>query len=156
VALVAWDMFPVQALTILRVYLFATFGLVLWVLLQTLSAAYPRWDRTTFDTLFESPVIRSSGPGELQAIRRAISLSESSALDAHSRIAPLLRDIADAHLKARYGRGLEVGPEQVRTWLGPLVWEAVRPRVLPDRDTPGMSLSDIDNVVVALEEFARS
>jgi hypothetical protein len=155
-ALVGWDMLPAQAFTIFRVYLFAIAALAVWVLVQALTAAYPTWDRTRFDDLFEPPSIANAVPEEFEHIRRAISLSEFSGLDAHTRLKPLLRDIVDAHLVARYGRGLEVGEDQVRAWLGAQAWEAVRPGGLPERNAPGMHPQDIEDVVVALEEPGRS
>jgi hypothetical protein len=155
-ALVAWDVLPNQLLTIIRLYLFATAGLAVWLLLQALAAAHPRWHRTEFDDLFKRTSSTNAVPEEFEHIRRAISLSEFSGIDAHTRLKPLLRNIVDAHLVARYGRGLEVGAEQARDWLGAQAWEAVRPGELPPRDAPGMNQQDIENVVVALEELSRS
>jgi hypothetical protein len=156
-ALVGWDMFPTQGLTLFHAYLLATAGLALWVLVHALTAAYPRWGRTSFDALFvATPAKTPAPPEELEVIRRTISFSEFSAHDVHTRLKPLLREIADAHLAARYGRGLEADSAQVRAWLGPQVWEFLRPSDLPDRDAPGMNRRDIDSLVAALEELAGS
>jgi len=155
-ALVGWDLFPTEVITILYVSLFATAALAIWAATRMLSVTHHTWRRTAFDESFELPPTVFRIPEELEHIQRAVSFSRFSAYDAHARLRPLLRDIADAHLTARYGRGLEADTDQVQARLAPHLWEAVRAREgLPDRDAPGVSLPELAEIVSALEDLAR-
>jgi hypothetical protein len=155
-ALVGWDLFPGEVVRIVYAYVLTTAALAIWCVTRALVAAHPIWDRTGFDDAFKPPPMIPRVPEELERVQRAVTFSRFSAFDAHGRVRPLLREIADAQLTARYGRGLDVDPEDVRARLRLEVWEAVRPREgFPDRDAPGISLSELDQIVRALEELAQ-
>ncbi len=156
VALVGWDVVPDQALLILGGYLLATAALAMWTLARALTAGPPTWGWTDFDRAFERPARTVARPEELEHVERSVAFGRSNALDAHARLRPLMREIADAHLAARFGSGLGADPETVRARLGDRVWEAIRPREQPiDRHGPGMELEELSAVVDALEELAR-
>jgi hypothetical protein len=155
-ALVGWDLVPEQAVLVLDAYLLASAALAMWALIRTLTADYPTWGWTEFDRTFETRAIPSARPEELEHVERSAAFGRSNALDAHARLKPLLREIADAHLAARYGRGLDTEPAAVRARLGDQAWEVIRQQPEPvERHGPGMDLRELDAVVDALEELAR-
>jgi hypothetical protein len=156
VALVAWDLFPGQAPRVLQAYVLASAGLAIWGLLRSVVAAHPPSRLTAFDQSFVCRTERPERPEELERVERTVAFGRSSALDTHARLRPLLREIADAHMAAQYGRGLDAGPDAVRTHLGDRVSEAIRPREEPaERHGPGMDLRELSEVVTALEDLAR-
>jgi len=154
--LVGWDLFPDQAWQILYAYVFVSAALAMRTLVKALAAAHPTWGWTDFDRALQQrprPVVRPAG---LEDVERAVRFGQWRALDAHVRLRPLLREAADAHLTAQYGRGLDAPPEVVRAHLGERVWEAVRPREEPrDRDAPGMLLEELAAILTILEELQR-
>ena len=93
-------------------------------------------------------------PRELLKLEREVELSTQTAFDAHYRLRPTLRRIADARLRAR-GIDLDGPGGAAEALLGPEAWELTRPdRVRPSRhDDPGASLAEIDAAVAALERL---
>jgi hypothetical protein len=71
-------------------------------------------------------------PAELVNVQRDITLGSTSAGHFHSRLHPMLRDVAAARLAARHNVDLERHPDAARRLLGDEAWELVR----PDRDAP--------------------
>jgi hypothetical protein len=84
-------------------------------------------------------------PPELVRVEREITLGTSNAGHLHSRLVPLLREVAIARL----------GSTLSRERLGDEAWELLRPdRPAPeDRHGPGASLREIRRVVARLEEL---
>jgi len=154
-ACIGWDLYADHALQILNGYLLLTAGLGIWAALGALLPVSPVWGRTEFDRAFEQARPRLVRPEELEHVERVVSFSPSNAMDTHMRLLPLLREIADAQLVARYGAGLNAEPEVVRERLGTELWERIRPRPEPaDRFAPGMHLRDLASSVEALEHLA--
>jgi hypothetical protein len=91
-------------------------------------------------------------PAQLVRLDRIVEWSGSSALAAHSRLRPVLVEIAEARL-ARRGLRLDRDVEEARRLLGPKAWELVRPdRPAPrDRDAPGIARRELDEILDALE-----
>lgn len=91
-------------------------------------------------------------PAQLVRLDRIVEWSDSSALAAHTRLRPVLVEIAEARL-ARRGLRLDRDVEEARRLLGPTAWELVRPgRPAPrDRDAPGIAPRDLDEILDALE-----
>jgi hypothetical protein len=91
-------------------------------------------------------------PAQLVRLERVVEWSGSSDLDAHSRLRPVLVEIAEVRL-ARRGLQLDRDAADARRLLGPKAWELVRPdRPAPhDRDAPGVARRDLDQVLDALE-----
>jgi hypothetical protein len=108
------------------------------------------------DPVFEAglrPRVRTElWPAQLVRLERIVEWSGSSALGAHTRLRPVLVEIAEVRL-ARRGLRLDRDVAEARRLLGPLAWEIVRPdRPAPrDRDAPGIAPSDLDKVLDALE-----
>jgi hypothetical protein len=91
-------------------------------------------------------------PAQLVRLERIVEWSRSSDLDAHSRLRPVLVEIAEVRL-ARRGLRLDRDTAEARGLLGPKAWELLRPdRRLPeDRDAPGIAPRDLDEILDALE-----
>ena len=84
-------------------------------------------------------------PPELVRIEREITLGTTSVGHLHTRLLPLLRDVASARL----------GPRLTREQLGDEAWELLRPdRPEPlDRNAPSISLRRVRSVVSTLEQL---
>ena len=84
---------------------------------------------------FEDPerprVRRVPPPAQFVRLERIVEWSDESGMSAHTRLRPVLVEIAEARL-VRRGVRLERDVEESRRLLGPAVWELVR----PDRPTP--------------------
>jgi hypothetical protein len=93
-------------------------------------------------------------PAQLVRVERTVAWSGSSATDAHTRLRPVLVEIAEARL-ARRGVRLERDPAEARRLLGPMAWELVRPDRPPpaDRDAPGIAVRDLEEILDALEKL---
>ncbi len=155
-ALVGWDLFPEQFFQLSRAYLLVSAALVTWAASRALTAAYPTWGRTGFDAALQPRRSPVHLPEELEAVQRTVAFAKYTALDTDARLRPLLREIADAQLAARYGGGLDIDLQTARERLGERVWEAVHEREgRPDWDAPGMDLRQLAEVVTALERVAE-
>jgi hypothetical protein len=97
------------------------------------------------------PVFR---PRELVKLEREVELSTQTAFDAHYRLRPTLRRIAEARLRDR-GVDLDAVDGTAEALVGPAAWELIRPdRLRPrDHDAPGPTLAEIDAAVAALERL---
>ena len=91
-------------------------------------------------------------PAQLVRLERIIEWSGSSGLDAHTRLRPLLVEIAEVRL-ARRGLRLDRDAADARRLLGSTAWELVRPDRPPprDREAPGIAPRDLDEILDALE-----
>jgi hypothetical protein len=115
--LVGWDVLPDSLPALLDIYALAMASVASWALVRTLTGVYPVWGRTEFDRAFLSPPERLVELEELERIRRAVAFARFTAMDIHTRLRPLVREIADAHLAAHYGRGLDADPDDLRARL---------------------------------------
>lgn len=102
---------------------------------------------------WERPRLRL-GPPPAQFVRleRIVEWSGESGLGAHTRLRPVLVEIAEARL-ARRGLRLDRDVEEARRLLGPAVWDLVRPERPPprDRDAPGIRPRRLEEILDALE-----
>jgi hypothetical protein len=91
-------------------------------------------------------------PAQLVRLERTVARSGLSGLDVHTRLRPVLVEIAEARL-GRRGLRLDRDAEEARRLLGPQAWELVRPDrpVPPNRHAPGMRPGELDDVLDALE-----
>lgn len=96
-------------------------------------------------------VSRVPDPPERRSLRRLVHLAQGTAGDAHERLRPLLREVADARLDATFATHVDRDPLAADR-LG-AAWEWVRPdRPQPgDRFAPGPGAGEIEAVVTALE-----
>jgi hypothetical protein len=93
-------------------------------------------------------------PPELLKLEREVELSTQTAFDAHYRLRPTLRRIAQARLRA-HAVDLDAPGGAAEELLGPKAWELTRPdRPRPRlHDDPGTDLAEIDAAVSALERL---
>jgi broad specificity phosphatase PhoE len=93
-------------------------------------------------------------PTDLEMLEGRLLVAGRNAADFHTRLRPMLREIAAARLQRRHGVVLDHDPV-ARTLLGDELWEAVRPdRAAPaDRSAPGPGLAAIEPLIARLEEL---
>jgi hypothetical protein len=91
-------------------------------------------------------------PAQLVRLERIIEWSGSNGLDVHTRLRPVLVEIAETRL-ARRGLRLDRDVAAARRLLGPTAWELVRPDRPPprDRDAPGIAPRHLEEILDALE-----
>jgi hypothetical protein len=91
-------------------------------------------------------------PAQLVRLERVVEWSRSSELDVHTRLRPMLVEIAEARLD-RHGVRLDRDTAEARRLLGPRAWEIVRPdRPAPhSRDAPGLQPRELEEILDALE-----
>jgi hypothetical protein len=90
-------------------------------------------------------------PAQLLRLAHIVEWSGASGLDAHTRLRPVLVEIAEARL-ARRGLRLDRDVAEARRLLGPTAWELVRPdRPTRDRDAPGVAPRELEEILDALE-----
>ncbi|HVS86304.1 MAG TPA: hypothetical protein VHD91_11795 [Gaiellaceae bacterium] len=96
---------------------------------------------------------RPGRPPELIRTERELTLGSASAGQLHQRLLPLLRDAAAARLLSKHDADLSRRSDAARRLLGDRAWELLRPdRPAPaDRNAPGLSLSEIGDVVTRIE-----
>jgi hypothetical protein len=105
-----------------------------------------------FEPGLEPRVRTQVWPAQLVRLERIVEWSGSNGLDAHTRLRPVLVEIAEARLAQR-GLRLDRDAADARRLLGPKAWELVRPdrQAPPGRDTPGIAPRDLDDILDALE-----
>jgi hypothetical protein len=105
-----------------------------------------------FDERLRPRVTTQLWPAQLVRLERTVEWSASSALATHTRLRPVLVEIAEARL-ARRGLRLDRDAAEARRLLGPAAWELVRPDspAPPSRDAPGVGPRDLDEILDALE-----
>jgi hypothetical protein len=108
--------------------------------------------RPVFESWLRPPAATVLWPAQLVRLERTVEWSASSAIDAHTRLRPVLVDIAEARL-ARRGVRLERDVAEARRLLGPKAWALVRPDQPPprDRDGPGLASPELEEILDALE-----
>jgi hypothetical protein len=90
---------------------------------------------------------------QLARVEREVVMGTGTAFDAHYRLRPLLRDIAEHRLATRRGLALDSGSEDVHSLLGDELWELLEPnRPRPRRHhDPGVPLRSVADAVDRLE-----
>lgn len=141
---------PVPHATALDGYVLLLGALCLLGLVSTTRA--PEAAPSPFDRVPAPPV--RARPRELERLERLVYLSVGSASTVHSRLRPLLREVAARRLESRRGIDLDRG-EGAREALGPAAWELLRPDREPpaDRFARGLPLADLDALADAVERI---
>jgi hypothetical protein len=132
---------------VLHAYVLVLGALFMFAVVTATSEAAPR--RTSGE--LERALAERSAPEqrvpELERAERVVTLSVASAYDFHHRLAPQLREIAEARLERR---GLQLAPDHLGRW-----WDLLR----PDRPPPGehfehgISQADLRALVDDLERL---
>jgi hypothetical protein len=129
--------------------------LLLIALVARASTALPRARRSNIEQVLAAPAPVPERLAELERIERLVALSLAHAGDVHSRLRPMLAEIAAPLLAAR-GVDLERNPEAARELLGEDAWELVRPAERPaDPFGPGTTEARLRAAVDRLERMAR-
>jgi hypothetical protein len=134
---------PLSVSTILAAYVLVVAGLLLTGLTGGMSATRHQVP-STFERELQKAPIPPSRPSELVRMERELTLASSSALHFHTRLRPLLREIAEARL----------GAPLTRDRIDEPTWELLRPdaEAPTDRIAPGVPLRRLR---AALEELER-
>jgi hypothetical protein len=92
---------------------------------------------------------------DLAAVERLLSLSVASAEDEHTRLRPLVTEIARQRLADHTGVRLDGDPNAAAEAVGPDVWELARPGrpAPPDRRSRGIETARLRRVVESLERI---
>jgi hypothetical protein len=140
---------------LLDAYLLGIGGVLLLALVRTTSERGPPTGPSDFDRAFGDMTRRyPSDSGEL-ALVHDVQQSVASTFHLHTRLRPILREIAAHRLSMRFGVDLDTEPERARELIGVEAWEVVRPERPPpsDRLAPGPSASHLSKVVEELERI---
>ena len=150
---VAWFAEPGERSLAGGIYLLFLGALVLLALTRATRAAHPARP-SPFDLARRRPGHRVERAPELARVERAVVLGTASAFDFHSRLRPLLREIAHHRLATARGIDLDSQPVEARELLGDQTWQLVRPDRPPptNRHAAGVSVAELHSV---LESLAR-
>jgi hypothetical protein len=134
------------------VYLLCIGAVILLALVRATRSQAPPRQVSPFDAALAAmrrPAAETGDP----ALVRELELSTYNAFHFHSRLRPLLRDVAAHRLRSRYGVELDSEPLRARELVGTEAWDVVRPdrRAPEDRMAPGPTLADLRVVVKELE-----
>jgi hypothetical protein len=132
---------------VFHVYVLVVGAVAISTLLSAIGDATPRGRRSALDRALARTAEAPTAPGDLSRMERVVTMSVAGAHDFHTRLRPLLQDIAVARLE-RAGR--RPGPDTLGRW-----WELLRPdRPAPvDRFAPGISERDLRDLVADLERM---
>jgi hypothetical protein len=121
------------------------------ICLALLTVRLPAGNRL-FEERLRPRVTTQVWPAQLVRLERTVEWSASSALATHTRLRPVLVEIAEARL-GRRGLRLDRDAAEARRLLGPAAWDLVRPDrpAPPGRDAPGMRPRELDQILAALE-----
>lgn len=141
---VALGLRPISVREILAAYVLALTAIALLVLAR-MARTQEEWERATseLERALEPRRPVRARPNELVRVERDLVLSNSNATEFHTRLRPLLLDIASARVK------------QPQAELDGGTWELLRPdRPLPnDRGAPGPSLAQLAELVDTIERL---
>ena len=156
-AAIAIAAFAVSGLrdALLEVYLLGIGGVLLLALVRTTSGTASGIAASDFDRALADMSRRyPSDSGELSLVHD-VQQSVASGFHLHTRLRPLLREIAAHRLSMRFGVDLDREHERARELIGSEAWELVRPERPPpsDRLAPGPPASHLSKVVDELERI---
>jgi len=156
-AAIAIAAFAVSGLrdALLEAYLVGIGGVLLLALVRTTAETAPRTATSDFDRAFADMSRRyPSDSGELSLVHD-VQQSIASSFHLHTRLRPLLREIAAHRLSMRFGVDLDREPERARELIEGQAWELVQPERPPpsDRLAPGPPASHLSKVVEELERI---
>ncbi len=131
---------------VIRAYAFVVGGLAMIVLVSVAGDALPRQRNSAFELALGRGQRKPAKISDLERVQREVSLAVSSAHDLHAKLAPDLREIAQARLE-RSGRRLD--EDTAGEW-----WALLRPDREPpaDKFAPGIKLADLRR---CLQDLAR-
>jgi hypothetical protein len=140
---------------LLEVYFLGIGGGLLLALVRTTSEREPGTGTSDFDRAVADMSRRyPSDSGELSLVHD-VQQSVASTFHLHTRLRPVLREIAAHRLSMRFGVDLNRAHGRARELIGGDAWELVRPERPPpgDRLAPGPPASHLSKVVEELERI---
>jgi hypothetical protein len=140
---------------LLDAYLLGIGGVLLLALARTTNESGPATGTSDFDRAFSAMSRRyASDSGEL-ALVHDVQQSVASTFHLHTRLRPILQEIAAHRLSMRFGVDLDTEPERARELIGVEAWELVRPGRPPpsDRLAPGPPAAQLSKVVDELKRI---
>ena len=140
---------------LLEAYLLGIGGVLLLAFVRTTSETGPATGASDFDRAVADMSRRyPSDSGELSLVHD-VQQSVASTFHLHTRLRPILREIAAHRLSMRFGVSLDREPERARELIGAEGWELVRPERPPpsDRLAQGPPTSQLSKVVEELERI---
>jgi hypothetical protein len=131
---------------------FHVFVLVIGVILMSaaisaVAGAVPRGKRSELSRALDAKAAEPPEVDDLLRMERIVTMSVGNAHDLHTRLLPLLRDIAATRLERA---GHRPGPDTLGRW-----WELLRPdRPAPvDRFAPGIREAELRALVADLQKL---
>jgi hypothetical protein len=138
---------------LLEVYLLGIGAVLLLALVRTTNQTGSGTRESDFDRAV-ADMSRRHPPdsGEL-AMVNDVQQSVASSFHLHTRLRPILGEIAAHRLSMRFGVDLHREPDRARELIGVEAWDVVRPERPPPRDrlAPGPPASELGKVVEQLE-----
>lgn len=137
---------------VLDVYLLCMGGVLLLAFVRVTRERAPAERGSQFEAALAAMRRPPAETGEPTLVRE-LELSTYNSFHLHSRVRPMLRDIAAHRLRGRYGIELDAEPLRARELVGVEIWELVRPDRPPpeDRLAPGPTPAELSMVVEELE-----
>jgi hypothetical protein len=140
---------------LLEAYLLGIGGVSLLAFVRTTGEQGPATSASDFDRAVADMSRRyPSDSGELSLVHD-VQQSVASTFHLHTRLRPILREIAAHRLSMRFGVDLDRDQERARELIGADAWELVRPGRPPpgDRLAAGPPASHLSKVVEELERI---
>lgn len=131
----------------LHIYVIALGGMLMAFVVSAVGGAVPRGRDSQLRRALDAKPEPDGPVRDLERMQRVVTLAVANAHDLHTRLLPVLRDIAAARLE-RTGR--RPSPETLGRW-----WELLRPdRPAPgDRFDRGISEAELRALVADLERM---
>jgi hypothetical protein len=127
-----------------HIYILVVGAIVMSAVISAVTGAVPRDRRSQLERALDAKPDPRHEVDELLRMERVVTMGVGSAIDLHTRLLPLLRDIAAARLE-RQGR--RPGPTTLGRW-----WDLLRPDRDPpaDRFAPGIPEAQLRELVADL------
>jgi hypothetical protein len=152
--LASWWIAPGRRELELDLFVLVLGGMSMLAVTSWLKQIAPADERSELEAALVSHPRQSPTVQELDRLERELSMGAARAFDLHSRVRPILREVASARLARR---GLELDPRApaVRALLGDELADLLDPdRQLPDdRQTAGPGLQGLGATIERLERL---
>ena len=138
---------PGDRLIEFHVFVLALGAILMSAAIGAVAGAVPRTRGSQLKAALDAKPADAAEVDDLLRMERVVTMATGSAVDLHTRLLPILRQIADARLD-RAGR--RAGPDTLGRW-----WDLLRPdRPAPiDRFAAGISETELRALVADLEKL---
>lgn len=136
----------------LRWWLLAVGATILTAAARLAANVLPAHGQTSFDRIQERRKTMPEPPERLRQIERFVTSAQHNRLEFRGRLRPILHAVAVQRLSAHRGIDVEQSPDAARAEFGERLWTLLTTSATaPDRDGPGIDLSELRALVDALE-----